>query len=501
MSSNPGHPNILIIVMDCVRASDFVPDPAAHYLPHLAELAKQSVRFPRAVSPASWTLPSHASLFTGLYPWEHGVNTMSSLKLSPNIPTIAGYLKKLGYVSASVSSNFLISQEFGLPREFDKIYWGDWWDPYLRLEPKWFGKQTFPGMAEMLRLLRNRGESQRFPILKKWARRHSPLVLKYPFILDVPQHFLEKLNGAPSLADTSWWVEPTLETWFKAQKPDKPSLCFINLLDAHEPYFSNAEVVHGLLGWFKYARIRQDGPPIESKHRKEDMELLHALYRQCISIIDRRINRVVDLMKATGRWENTLTFITADHGQSFGEHGHFFHSSGIMEPVLRVPLWVRYPYGEGGGRISKTWASLVDVLPTILETVGIGGGNNLSGYTLRSLENGPRPKPALTYSNGHGHLGDFIFVGVDRIDPPRSVSVAAYADKWKVVVRSESKGSFTAFDTDNDPLERTNSWEGSDSTQQVLAKEASAAIDMLCASQPAAPPQNVVDRLRAWGYV
>jgi arylsulfatase A-like enzyme len=419
----------------------------------------------------------------------------------PEVPTIAGILGKMGYSSASVSSNFLISPEFGLAKDFDKSYWGDWWDPYLRLKPEWFGKQTFPGMAEMLRLLRNRGESQRFPHLKTWSRRHSSIVLRHPFLLDVPQHFLQKLNGAPALADTSWWLEPTLEAWLKTQRPEKPVLCFVNLLDAHEPYFSNVEVVHGVGGWLKYARIRQDNISSDRRDGRGDMDLLHTLYRQCISVIDRRIKRIVELLKSAGRWENTLTIITADHGQSFGEHGHLFHSSGIMEPVLRVPLWVRYPHGTGGGRSSRTWASLVDVLPTVLDVIGGGGRNGLSGYSLRSLEDGPRPRPVLTYSNGHGHLGDFIFAGVDKIHSPGSVSVAAYADKWKVVVRSDSKKSFTAFDTDDDPLEQRNSWNNSDETQQMLSKEADAALDILCSSNPVSPPQSVTDRLRAWGYV
>ncbi|MCI4351653.1 MAG: sulfatase-like hydrolase/transferase, partial [Thermoplasmata archaeon] len=68
--------------MDCVRARDFPggPEPVTG-MPTVEALAKESVQFPRAVSPAPWTIPSHASLFTGLYPWEHGVTMVGEVAL------------------------------------------------------------------------------------------------------------------------------------------------------------------------------------------------------------------------------------------------------------------------------------------------------------------------------------------------------------------------------------------------------------------------------------
>src|ERR1700693_5078851 len=108
-------PDLLVVVMDCVRASDFPggtsPVPG---MPTAEKLVRESIRFPRAISVAPWTIPSHASLFTGLYPWENGVHMLRELRLDPSVPTLAGMLAKAGYSTFSLSSNGFICPDIGL---------------------------------------------------------------------------------------------------------------------------------------------------------------------------------------------------------------------------------------------------------------------------------------------------------------------------------------------------------------------------------------------------
>lgn len=129
-------PDILVVVLDCVR-HDVLPgglgrpsfDPA---LPTLSELYQESFSFPRALTPASWTLPAHAALLTGLYPWESGIGTRELRRLAPDQRTIPELLKPAGYRSACFSANPFINPATGLTQGFDFAAWGNWRGVYLR---------------------------------------------------------------------------------------------------------------------------------------------------------------------------------------------------------------------------------------------------------------------------------------------------------------------------------------------------------------------------------
>jgi len=120
MKSNK--PNVILIVADCLRAKEFYcPDGKKPHTPFLDRLSKSSCVYRRAIAPSTWTLPSCASIFTGLLPTEHKLNFANS-KLRSRIPTLAEVMKENGYKTVCFSGQPLINYENGLARGFDELY-------------------------------------------------------------------------------------------------------------------------------------------------------------------------------------------------------------------------------------------------------------------------------------------------------------------------------------------------------------------------------------------
>jgi arylsulfatase A-like enzyme len=117
--SRPAAPNVVLVSIDSLGAKWLSPPPGEVGPVALAALAQQGVSFTRAYSPASWTLPAHASLFTGLYPDRHGA-TDERRQLSPDAPTLAETLKRLGYRTVAFTDGGFLHSVFGMARGFDR---------------------------------------------------------------------------------------------------------------------------------------------------------------------------------------------------------------------------------------------------------------------------------------------------------------------------------------------------------------------------------------------
>ncbi len=497
-----GRPNVLVVVLDCVRESDFRPSSDGSYLPHLHRLAPEFVRYDRTLSPASWTLPSHASLFSGLYPWEHGMTTLSGLKATPDYHSIAGYLRSQGYASVSISANFLIGTTLGIVNDFDSAYWGGWWEPYFRyslpydLLSRWLTR--FPLDRETTRGPRADPQTG----IPGLLRRHSSGILRHVYVLDFLNRLSRGLSGSRTPPRVSSWLEPTLGRWLARQPAEKPVFAFINLLDAHEPYFSGSDV-RGWTDWWRYSRLPQerwgwiDG---STRVSPPELEPLHRVYRDMIRILDERVAHIVEQFKSAGRWDNTLMVLTSDHGQAFGEHGHLFHAMGVEQELTHVPLWVHYPGGEGGGQSVDQWASLVDVVPTILDVLGQEGRMRSSGFTLRKISERSRPSPVYSVSDGYGHQLPPAISELRKIDEP-PIAVAACAGEWKVIVdHNGDKDTSRAFNIHHDPKEQEDVWKGQDPKVAELGEKAQEAVSLLLHRKRTPPTQEIMERLASWGY-
>lgn len=502
----PQPPNIVVLVLDCARADDF----AASGIGTggggiLEELRRESVVFSKAVSVAPWTVPAHATIFTGLYPWEHRAHAKGTLPLSSDLPRLPDLLRAAGYASLTLSANPLLNSDLGLVTGFDAAGWSEWWEPYIRNTPRAREPKPLVEGAKAKGSTGSRLQRLHDSPLVSLLHRLADLVYRYPFAVSAGNHLLQKLT-MPEERDHALlarWIDPTLSGWLAAVPSTQPVFVFVNLLEAHEPYFDDGSVVHGLREYLRYARTWQDRPSVLSGRwtpDPEELRLLRALYRSTFRLLEYRVRRIVEVLKATQRWENTLLVVTSDHGQAFLEHGTLFHMHRPDEGLLRIPLWVRYPHGEGGGARAEGWASLVDIAPTALDAAGLPLPLSFHGVPLRTLHNAERPDPVYAMADGLAFAQERRQLGADRMAWVDRSWVAAYQGNRKVTVDLQENRT-RAFEIDGDPGEDHDLWPSSPAPFAALAREAQHVGELLTGGPAASISDEVEDRLRSWGYV
>jgi arylsulfatase A-like enzyme len=494
---------VLVVVMDCVRASDF-PGGADEIadLPFLNRLRSESIVFPRAAAVAPWTIPSHATIFTGKYPWEHRAHAKGNIQLDPTIPRLPALLRPYGYHSISLSANPLLSPAFGLVDGFDAAAWAEWWEPYLRTTRSSTQARDVANDTEQRpsRLQKLHNSS-----LLRLLHRSADIVYRHPFLVDLTNHVLQRILSPKDTgySEVARWIEPTFERWLGSFPSSEPFFGFINLLDAHEPYFAEREVIRTASEYLEFMRTPQDRPSVLSGRwtpTTEELDLIHRLYRASFRIIDRRVEQLVAVLRRAGRWDDTLLVLTSDHGQAFGDHGTLFHMHRADEPLIRIPMWVRPPGGRGGGRTAVGWASLVDIAPTVLAEAGGDDGKHLSGVGLPSLVDAARPGPLPLMADG-------LALDQERrqLSPERQKWIdrtwsAAYEGDAKVVYNI-SDNELHAYDIAKDPAEAHDLFSPGDPRFARLTAEVQRVADQLVTGRPARLSDDVEDRLRSWGYI
>ena len=373
--ATPGAPNVLLLILDTVRAKSLgLHGGAAGVSPHLDRLASRSIVFERAQSPAPWTLPSHASMFTGR--WPHETSASWDRPLDDTHPTLAEALAERGYATAGFVANLLYaSTPLGLDRGFARY-------------------EDFPISPGQVVLSTSLGrEIVTHDGLRRLAGWH------------------EVLNRKP--ADG---LNRDLLDWLDRRPASRPFFAFMNFFDAHEPYEPPAAVrqrfvdpgfrrddvshTHSLLRGVDARRV--DGWAMSPAEARNEL----GLYEASIAALDARLGELFDRLEERGLLDGTLVVITSDHGEQFGEHGLFGHLQSLYQPVTHVPLIVRLPGDGGAGRRIETAVSLRDLPATVLDLVG-AGPDVLPGASLAALwEEGREPSISWAVSELHRGLAE-----------------------------------------------------------------------------------------------
>jgi arylsulfatase A-like enzyme len=499
-------PDLLIVLFDCLRARDFPggTDPVPG-MPFAEGLMRESIVFPKATSPAPWTIPSHAGLFSGQYPWESGVHAYRSLLAGDALPRLPMYLRSVGYKSLSLSANPFVSPRFGLTTGFDRACWGGWWEAFLRTPRDTAPNSWDDGQARVAQESDRTMEWIRDGPFGEMLKSASQQSFRFPFALDTGSRFLQKLRNPtePRGLSQTPWIESELARWLRQQPDSTPVFCFLNLTDTHEPYYPDPELVHGLRDWWRLARVRQDHALAVSGEwvpTPEECRQLRELYRQMVRHLDVRLKGIVKAFQDAGRWDRTVAAITSDHGQSLGEHGMMFHLLRLDEPLLRIPLWLRIPDEPRRGRRATGWASLIDVAPTFLDLAGHDRVAFASSTSLLDLVDQPRSSPV--YSMADGIVWPHIrhrFSSQREAEWER-VLVAGYQDDFKVIVDAAT-GDPRAFNVTADPNEDHDLWPTDQPVVNRLADDARSIGATLLGRKSAEVDAAVEERLRAWGYV
>ena len=411
-----GAPNVLLLILDTVRAQDLsLYGYARETSPELERLASTGVAFDRAIAPAPWTLPSHASMFTGVAPDRLAADFHAPLDAVA--PTIAEVLRAHGYATGGFVANLsYTTRASGLDRGFSTYR-------DHRVSAGLFLSSTF--------WLRKAAQEIR-PALGV----HGALVRKPA--AEVNREFLS-------------WL-PT---------DGKPFFAFLNYFDAHTPY----KLERPFDGKFgdRPPRYWQFKPWGRSYSDAELAEFRES-YNSAIAYVDAQVGELLGEMERRGVLRNTLVILTSDHGEHLGEHGGITgHGNSLYLPLLHVPLVISYPsHVPAGARVERI-VSLQDIPATILELLGVSGNPPLPGESLARYWNPGTSDVAPSGTSAGAAFSELTFNDfAHRNDPIRNGKMQSLMDERFHYIRN-GDGREELYDYLADTDERTNLAEGADS--------------------------------------
>lgn len=310
--------NVALVVLDTVR-QDATGLVAADSLwrgltPQLDRLAAGAAVFPNAWACAPWTVPSHASFFTGLLPSGHHC-TFKRPRLGNTGPTCAELLAQSGYETAAFFSNPWLGDDVsGLLRGFA------------------VRKKT--PIGELNNLISAEGDQ----------------------------------GGRGILGDIAGWLE--------TRRGDRPFFLFVNFLEAHLPYNPPADYRQECLSDLPQnvqVSIRFGHEFNAGLHSETavDWSVVRRLYGGDVSTADRLLTSLIGLLRKHGVYDETVLIVTSDHGENLGDHGLMEHQFSVHETLLRVPLVIRAPEEILRPGVREEPVLLTDLFATVLDVAGV----------------------------------------------------------------------------------------------------------------------------------
>lgn len=328
-------PNVVIVTLESIRTDvvgAYGGESASRLevpiTPEVDDFAAGATLYENAFSVTSWTLAAHASLFTGLYPTAHQTEGPSD-RLDDSYPTLAEVLARRGFATAGIVSGPYLRRIHGLSQGFEE--WED-------------------GIAEVLH-----------------STAHDDV--------------------------TNPQMLSALERWLDARDPEQPFLLFAYFWDPHfdfqpPPPYDEMFVPPGAEAMD--ASSFDSNPAIHPYMSSERLDWIRAQYEGEVRWTDAHLGRLFAALRSRGLWDDTLIVVTSDHGEEFFDHGEKGHKKNLYAETVRVPLLVKYPDQRAGVRDARI-ASLVDVVPTVLDVMGLVPDFPVQGYSLLG-----KPEPART---------------------------------------------------------------------------------------------------------
>ncbi|OYR53896.1 sulfatase [Halorubrum sp. Ea1] len=345
--------NIVLLVMDTARY-DYVSN--SDVAPNINQLADNGTDYTSSFSAAPWTLPSHASIFSGQYPSKHGSNAAAK-RFNPSSPSFVEALQNSGYETIGVSNNTWISEEFGFDRGFTTFY------------KNWQYIQS--GMDPITTTRKYDGKDRIIQLIKEVVD-GNPLVNFSNTFYALLQKKRIADDGARS---TNEWISQRLSN----RDRSNPLFLFVNYFEPHLEYRPPKEYTKQFLpdevSYNEAMEVEQDAFRYiagDLEMDLKDFEILRSLYRGELSYLDMRIGELVDIFKAAGEWDDTVLIILGDHGENIGEHSLMDHQYCLYDTLLHVPLVIHGGEFMGGETVDDL-VQLTDIAPTILDIAGVEG--------------------------------------------------------------------------------------------------------------------------------
>jgi arylsulfatase A-like enzyme len=387
-------PNVLFISIDTLRA-DHVQSYgyARETTPALDRLVAEGARFENAISPSSWTLPTHLTMLTALPPEAHGVVQTTGVKLGSAVVTLPELLWSEGYATAGFVSGGYLESQYGHAQGFD--HYDDYSIPYLC------------------------------------------------------NHQYRSCTTSPMLYDL---VSDHLDHW-EADGRERPFFIFLHMFDVHNDYLPPApyDELFAPEGDIDFTvGMVIDGTVDAKSVTTEQRDHLIALYDGEIRATDEWVGRVLGRLEELDVLDDTVIIVTSDHGDEFNEHGSWGHHLTLYDASVRVPLIMRFPGKISGGRTIEEQASLVDLAPTLLALLDIdapddfGTGRNSAGSLVS------RDLTPLLAGNASEWEESPAFGDLEG----RLASIRTR--QWKLIRDEEDVGALELYDLRADPGEHEN---------------------------------------------
>jgi arylsulfatase A-like enzyme len=467
-------PNILLIVLDTARADHFsCYGYKRETTPNLDKFASGGVLFKNAISASSWTLPSHASIFTGKYPSEHGANYKSPYLDQSNV-TLAEIVNEHGWYTLGFTGNSWISKKVGMTQGFS----------------------FFDEDVDRIGFLSNATQLRHLKLTKKMIREGYDDMIPYKRYI-FPNGYRKADEFLPAIIKK-----------LKYRSTDRPFFLFINFNDPHTPYeppknfrmFVEKGRRFGFRVEFSNLAGKRDRKSGKFHLSKDFYRHLNDLYDGEVRFVDHYLGKLFAGLKELELWENTVIIVTADHGESIGEHGLWDHGHSLYIEQVSVPLIISYPAKFNGGIAVEALVETVDIFPTVLDLVGLNTETYISGRSLRGYlqaESKEEKKEGKAISE--------IFE-----DPFYARNIVAFKQDLKSIrdgnetFISSSQGAKEYYDRFPDPLEEDNLFfEARNKAErlEIILKEYEERVKDIQFGNPPDFDLDFKEKLKALGYV
>ncbi|NCG21037.1 MAG: sulfatase-like hydrolase/transferase [Rhodobacterales bacterium] len=421
-------PNIVVLLWDTARA-----DRMSLYghdrktTPRMEEFAKDALVFNTAIAPSFWTLPSHASLFTGLPASVHLANANTKWLAEKRV-TLAEWLGDRDYETYVFSANPNLTTDTNLVQGFQTV-------ESHREEP-WRSKAIAVTDAKLI--ARDRS-SERSP---DW--RGEPLA---------------------SSKDAGPVIQEAALKWLGEREGEQPWFMFLNYMEVHSPRTPSMASREAILSpeVMELGFVTETGFEAVREHTRgrrtytdAEHEAILGVYDASMRDLDLTTVELLDALEAGGYLENTIVVLTSDHGESFGEHGIYGHNYSVKDTLVHVPLVIRAPGRVASGRVDHP-VSVRDLFGTLITLAGfqLPERSGVLGNVLTQAADAP------VYTELMAYHGSKLGVEIQRPDgtpyPLRQRYRGVVQDHWKLIL--SSSGVHALYDRATDPGEFSNLYE------------------------------------------
>lgn len=503
--------NILFIVLDTTRRDRMsLYGHERETTPELDAFAANAAVYDGALAAAQWTIPSHASMFTGAYPSTHTL-TEADRVLPEHFPSVVELLHDAGYQTVGFCNNPLVGVlNHGLTRGFDAFY--NYAGAAInRPFERAFGPPVDSAVRHWRQFARSVGNQF---AQREWLFRVSLNPVFTPVWTRLINY---KGSSANSISDVIGYIER-----HRAGGQTQPLFTFLNLMGTHLPYRPPQDVLNQIApeldsASYQYiARFNADAArwasPVEEPLEDWQKHALEAFYDAEMRAQDAHLGRLFAALRTSGALDDTAVIIAADHGEGHGDHGFFGHSFVVNQELTHVPLIVSLPDGYRRGERIDTPVSTRRIFHTILDVAGIHLDEPHTGDPAALTLTSPDAEDGLAFSEAfppQTFLAVLRYRAPALIDALRLTQVrrAALHDGLKLTTLADAPEAL--YDVANDPAElRDVQAQHPQAVDEMLAYIGQFVFDaerqradVAALAERAALTPEMMENLRALGYI